>query len=88
LRIRDGVAVTKIVRKRVELTADWIRLHNEELDTLYSFTGMIRCGGACRMHGRGEKRIHSYIRIEKKILKAKDTCEDNIKMCVNFGVRL
>jgi len=33
LRIRDWVAVTKILHKGVELTADWIRLNNEVLDT-------------------------------------------------------
>jgi hypothetical protein len=45
LRILDGFAVTKILYKRAELTADWRRLRNEDADTLYCLTGMIRFGG-------------------------------------------
>lgn len=54
MRIRDGVAVTKIIHKTMELTADWIRLRNEELVTLYCLTGMFRCEGhvACMEEAR------------------------------------
>jgi len=35
------VAGKKILQMRVELTAEWIRLNNEVVDTLYCLPGMI-----------------------------------------------
>jgi hypothetical protein len=49
--------------KRDEVTAEWRKLHNEELHNLYSSPDIIRqvkaneVGGACGTHGRGEKCV-------------------------------
>jgi hypothetical protein len=41
--------------KRDEAKGQWRKLHNEELQNLYSFPNIIEVGGACGTHGRGKK---------------------------------
>jgi hypothetical protein len=45
------------------MTGEWRKLHSEELQNLYSSPDIIKqvkaneVGGACGMHGRGEKSV-------------------------------
>jgi hypothetical protein len=47
--------------KRIEVTGEWRKLHNEELNGLYSFAGdkieKIEMGGACSTYGRRERCV-------------------------------
>jgi hypothetical protein len=53
------------------VTGEWKKLHNEELHNFYSSPDIIRqvkssqfkaneVGGACDMHGRGEKSLQGF----------------------------
>jgi hypothetical protein len=52
--------------KMDEVTGEWMKLHNEELHNLYSSPDIIsqvkanEVGGACSMHGRGEKSVQVF----------------------------
>jgi hypothetical protein len=48
--------------KRDEVTGEWRKLHNEELHNLYSSPDIKanEVGGACCMHGRGEKSVQGF----------------------------
>jgi hypothetical protein len=52
--------------KRDEVTGECRKLHNEELRNLYSSPDIIRqvkvneVGGACSMHGRGQKSVQGF----------------------------
>jgi hypothetical protein len=52
--------------KRDEVTGEWRKLHNEELNNLCSSPDIIRqvkaneVGGACGTHGRGEKSVQGF----------------------------
>ena len=52
--------------KRVEVTGEWRKLHNEELNVLYSCTisgdkiEKNEMGGACRAYGGGERRVQGF----------------------------
>jgi hypothetical protein len=50
--------------KKDEVTGEWKKLHNEELDDLYSSPSIVRVekienemGGACSADGGGERRV-------------------------------
>ena len=54
--------------KRHEVTGEWRKLHNEELNDLYSSPNIVRVikientqmGGACRTYGGEEGRIRGF----------------------------
>jgi hypothetical protein len=49
--------------KKEEAAGGWVRLHNEELNNLYSSPDIIKedeMGGTCSSHGRGEICIHYF----------------------------
>jgi hypothetical protein len=46
--------------KRDEAKGQWRKLHNEELQNLYSFQNIIEVGGACGTHGR-EKKVYKVL---------------------------
>jgi hypothetical protein len=52
--------------KRDEVRGEWRKLHNEELNDLYSSFNIVRViennemGKACSAHGRGERRVQGF----------------------------
>jgi len=53
--------------KRDEVTNEWRKLHNEELNDLYSPNNLrviksirIIMGGTCSAYGGGERRVHGF----------------------------
>ena len=54
--------------RRDEVTGEWRRLHNEELNDLYCSPNIVRVikneknvmGGACSAYGGGERRIQGF----------------------------
>jgi hypothetical protein len=48
---------------RDEVMGEWRKSHNDELHNLYPSPDQIKMnevGGACDMHGRGEKRVQGF----------------------------
>jgi hypothetical protein len=45
--------------KRGEVTGEWRKLHNEELNDLYSSNNIVRdeMGGACNAYGEGKRCV-------------------------------
>jgi hypothetical protein len=69
LRVYENGVLRRIFwPKRDEVTGEWRKLHNEELNDLYS--SPINCsgdkieknemGGACSAYGGGERCIHGF----------------------------
>jgi len=54
--------------KRDEVTGEWRKLHNEELNNLYSSPNIVRVvkikknemGGACSAYGGGERCVQDF----------------------------
>jgi hypothetical protein len=67
LRVFENRVLRRIFGpRRDEVTGERRKLHSEELHNLYSSPDIIRqvkvneVAGACGMHGRGEKSVHSF----------------------------
>jgi hypothetical protein len=69
LRVFENRVLRRIFGpKRDEVTREWRKLHNEELQNLYSSPYIIRqvkvkaneVGGACGTHGKGEKSVQGF----------------------------
>jgi hypothetical protein len=68
LRVFENRVLRRIFGpKRDEVMGEWRKMHNEELHNLYSSPDIIRSqvkanevGGACGMHGRGEKIVQGF----------------------------
>jgi hypothetical protein len=69
--LRQKVFENRVLRrifgpKRDEVTGEWRKLHNEELNKLYASPDIIRqakaneVSGACGTHGRGEKSVQGF----------------------------
>jgi len=64
--------------KRDEVTGEWRKLHNEELNGLYSSPNMLcveenEMGGTCSAYGREERRVQ---RFSGGNLRERDDLED------------
>ena len=66
LRVFENRVLRRIFGpKRDEITGEWRKLHNEELNDLYCSSNIVRViksrknkmGGACSMYGGEERRI-------------------------------
>jgi hypothetical protein len=64
LTVFENRVLRRVFRpKRDEVTGQWRKLHNEELNDLYSLLNIVRVvksrrmkmGGACSTYGRGER---------------------------------
>ena len=64
LRVKEN-----IWEKRVEVTGEWRKLHNEELNVLYPSPNNCsgdkietnEMGGACSAYGVGERRVQGFV---------------------------
>jgi hypothetical protein len=66
-RVFENGVLRRIVRpKRDEVTREWRRLHNEELNDLYCSSSIVRViksrrmSRACSMYGGKERRIQGF----------------------------
>ena len=69
MRVFENRVLRRIFEpKRDEVTGEWRKLHNEELNDLYSYTQIYsgdqiqknEIGGPCSMYGREEKCIQDF----------------------------
>jgi hypothetical protein len=68
LRVFENRVLRRIFGpKMVEITGEWIKLHNEELHILYSSPNIIRqnksrseVGGTCGTYGREEECVEGF----------------------------
>ena len=69
LRVFENRVLRRIFgSKRDEVTGEWIKLHNEELNDLYSSPNIVRLiklrrmrwEGACSAYGGGERRLQGF----------------------------
>ena len=64
----ESIVLRRILRpRRDEITREWMRLHNEELNDLYCSPNIVRVikstseiGGACSAYGGGERRVQGF----------------------------
>jgi hypothetical protein len=80
--------------KREEVSVDWRRLRNEELQYLYASLIIVRVvksrdemGGECNTHGSGDRCITIFVVVGKRERKRPlgrltYRSEDNIRMCL------
>jgi hypothetical protein len=79
--------------KRDEVTGEWRKLHNEELNDLYSLTNIVRAVKSRRMRWAGhvarmeeERGVHRVLvgKLEEKrpLGRPRRRWEDNIKMAL------
>jgi hypothetical protein len=92
LRVFDNRVLRRIVGpKRNEATGEWRRLHNKELNDLYSLPNIIRVSKSRRMRWEGhvarmgEKKGAYRILVgrcegRRPLGRPRRRCEDNIKM--------
>jgi hypothetical protein len=91
LRISENRVLRRIVGpKRDEVTGEWRKLHNEELNDQYCSPNIVRVikekndmGEACSTYGREERRVQVG-KPERKRPPGRPRCkwEDNINMSV------
>jgi hypothetical protein len=67
LRVFENRVLRTFVPKRDEVTGEWRKLHNEELNDLYSSPNIVRMiksrntmGGACSAYGGGNRCVHGF----------------------------
>jgi hypothetical protein len=68
LRVFENRVLRRIFgpKREDEVTGEWRKLYNEELNDLYSSPTIVRViksrmmGGACSAYGGGEKNVHGF----------------------------
>jgi hypothetical protein len=92
LRVSDNRVLRRVFGpERDEVTGEWIKLHNEELNYLYPLPNIVRVVKSRRMRWAGhvarmgeDRGVHRVLvgRPEGKrpLVRPRRRCEDNIKM--------